>query len=179
MQFDASEVLQTPERDIMLKLLHLHVIAERQQKCFQRFPNVLHDFGFGAGFGAYPVTGPGLIQATNGNSYGTTYQGGTYNYGTGFEITPRGALTTLHSFDLSDGANPDAGLVQASNGRFYGTTYQGGASNYGTVFEINSGGTLSTLHSFAGTDGAYPYAALVQANNGKLYGTTAYGAQGC
>jgi uncharacterized repeat protein (TIGR03803 family) len=126
--------------------------------------------------GANPEAG--LVQGTDGNFYGTTYFGGAncpvYGCGTVFKITPSGALTTLHSFDSTDGANPRAGLVQATNGKFYGTTYGGGANDYGTVFKITPGGTLVTLHSFNpnGLDGAYPEAALVQGANGNLYGTT-------
>ena len=67
----------------------------------------------------------GLIQATNGNLYGTTLAGGTSGTGTVFEITPAGQLTTLYKFcsqpGCTDGAAPFAGLVQA-NGNFYGTT---------------------------------------------------------
>jgi uncharacterized repeat protein (TIGR03803 family) len=110
------------------------------------------------------------VQATNGNFYGTTDGGGAYGYGTIFEIT--GTLTTLHSFDGTDGADPDGGLVQATNGNFYGTTHMGEAKGDGTVFEITSGATLHTLRSFDGTDGANPVGGLVQATNGVFYGTT-------
>ena len=81
-------------------------------------------------------------------------------------------MTTLHSFDSTDGANPYAGLIQATNGDFYGTTNDGGTQNRGTVFKITPGGTLTTLHSFHFTDGDYPFAGLVQATNGDFYGTT-------
>ena len=74
--------------------------------------------------GAIPNYGS-LVQATNGDLYGTTY-GGTNIYGTIFKITPGGALTTLHRFDFTDGAYPEAGLVQATNGYLYGTTADGG-----------------------------------------------------
>ena len=47
-------------------------------------------------------------------------------YGTLFEITPEGELTTLHNFDMTDGAGPAGGLVQATDGNFYGTTTFGG-----------------------------------------------------
>src|ERR1022692_170052 len=122
-----------------------------------------------------------LVQATNGNLYGTTAQGGTNGSGTVFKITPGGTLTTLHSFcsdypSCTDGADPYAGLAQAANGDLYGTAYNGGANGYGAVFKITQGGTLTTLYSFCSqtncTDGAGPEAGLVQAANGDLYGTT-------
>jgi uncharacterized repeat protein (TIGR03803 family) len=83
----------------------------------------------------------GLIQASDGNLYGTTVEGGTYGLGTIFKITPGGALTTLYSFgsQSDDGIEPYAGLVQARNGDFYGTTLQGGASGSGTVFSLSVG----------------------------------------
>ena len=129
---------------------------------------------------AYPFAG--LIQATDGNLYGTTYYGGdpvstgpSGGEGTVFKITTNGTYTRLYSFcsgsDCTDGENPYAGLIQATDGNFYGTT-TGGASGNGTVFKITSSGTLTTLHSFDGADGSAPQAALVQAINGNLYGTT-------
>jgi uncharacterized repeat protein (TIGR03803 family) len=117
----------------------------------------------------------GLVQASNGNFYGATFEGGVNGYGTIFTITPGGALTTLYSFDDTDGAFPYSGLVQATDGNLYGTTSAGGANGNGTVFQITLGGTLTTLHSFEGKDGFNPEGALVQDTNGKFYGTTAYG----
>jgi uncharacterized repeat protein (TIGR03803 family) len=62
----------------------------------------------------------GLVQGTNGDFYGTTQSGGAGNYGTIFKITPRGTLTTLHSFcaqsGCADGEYPYGSLVQATNG---------------------------------------------------------------
>jgi uncharacterized repeat protein (TIGR03803 family) len=131
-------------------------------------------------------TQAGLIQASNGNFYGTTYGGGGNDLsacnidgyvgcGTVFEITPTGTLTTLHSFDVTDGRSPAGTLVQASNGDLYGTTAFGGAHDDGTVFRVTTGGVLTTLHSFRGADGFLPMGALVRATDGSLYGTTAYG----
>jgi len=83
-------------------------------------------------FGSQPTDGAnptaGLIQATDGNLYGTTLDGGANNAGTIFKITPAGKLTTLYSFCsqtnnegyCTDGNSP-TGLVQATNGNFYGT----------------------------------------------------------
>ena len=125
--------------------------------------------------GESPLLFGALVQATNGDFYGTTEAGGANGDGTVFKITPAGTLTVLHSFASTDGAYPYAGLVLATNGDFYGTTESGGANGYGTVFKITPSGTLTTLHSFASTDGAYPFAGLVQATDGNFYGTTAEG----
>ena len=137
--------------------------------------------------GYQPVAG--LVQATNGDFYGTTYTGGANNDGTIFKITPGGALTRIYSFcaqpNCTDGIWPVAGLIQATDGNLYGTTWGGGnyapgSSNCGdgTVFKITPAPpyTLTTLYSFCSqpncTDGANPYAALVQDTNGTLYGAT-------
>jgi len=134
--------------------------------------------------GAEPAAG--LVQATNGDLYGTTFLGGAgtgscifggLGCGTILQIMPTGTLVALHSFcslsDCSDGVAPFGGLVQAANGDLYGTTTEGGANGGGTVFKITPSGTLTTLYSFA--RGSYPSAGLVQAANGDLYGTTSYG----
>ena len=95
------------------------------------------------------------FKASTETSTGTTSESGANSIqvfagGTVFQITPGGALTTLHSFNVSDGANPVASLVQGSDGNFYGTTSHGGASgsNGGTVFKITPGGALTTLFNF-------------------------------
>src|SRR5207253_9324081 len=78
----------------------------------------------------------GLVQGADGNFYSTTESGGASGDGTVFKITPRGTLTTVHSFNFHDGANPYAALMQATDGNFYGTTESGGAHILGTVFKI-------------------------------------------
>jgi uncharacterized repeat protein (TIGR03803 family) len=103
----------------------------------------LHTFDF-----SYDGAAPNaLVQATDGNFYGTTEGGGGYIDGTVFRITPGGTLTTLHSFDGTDGAYPYAGLVQATDGNFYGTTNESGdlscsgsgGLGCGTVFSLAVG----------------------------------------
>ncbi len=140
-------------------------------------------------FAGYPSDGgtpnAGLVQATDGNFYGTTYAGGASGNcqggcGTVYRITPGGTLTTLHSFDLYDGASPTAALVQGTDGNIYGTTYGGGANQYyGTVFKITPSGALTSLYSFCAqancADGAMPYAGLVRGSDGNFYGTTLEG----
>jgi len=126
----------------------------------------------------------GLVQATDGNFYGTTGGGGAFGNGTVFKITAAGTLTTLFSFcalgsPCADGSSPYAGLFQASDGNFYGTTEFGGTNDAGTVFRITAAGTLTTLYSFCSqrncTDGNYPWAGLIQATDADFYGTTSSG----
>jgi uncharacterized protein (TIGR03437 family) len=116
----------------------------------------------------------GLIQATDGNFYGTTGAGGANDDGTVFKITPGGMLVTLHSFTggRTDGYEVVAGLIQATDGNFYGTTELGGANDDGTIFKITPGGVLTILHSFGSTEGYEPEAGLVEGTDGNLYGTT-------
>src|SRR5437763_6899629 len=138
---------------------------------------------FSGSDGASPTAG--LIQGSDGNFYGTTYQGGANNLGTVFKMDSSGAVTTLYSFAGTgpippinfDGANPLAGLVQGSDGNFYGTTSLGGANNLGTVFKMDSSGAVTTLYSFAGqpSDGATPDGGLILGNDENFYGTTNHG----
>jgi uncharacterized repeat protein (TIGR03803 family) len=120
----------------------------------------------------------GLVQATDGNFYGTTQYGGADNAGTVFKFSPDGTLTTLHSFcsqsECTDGRTPVAGLIQASNGDLYGTTWEGGTSNGGAVFQITTSGDLTVLYSFDST-GVQPTAGVIEAANGNFYGTTLRG----
>jgi uncharacterized repeat protein (TIGR03803 family) len=125
-----------------------------------------------------------LIQATNGDLYGTTVGGGVNgDYGTVFKLTLAGTFTTLYSFcaeaNCADGQAPYAGLVQATDGHLYGTTSAGGANGKGTAFKITPDGALTTIYSFCSeancTDGATPYGGMVQVTDGNLFGTTSAG----
>ena len=124
----------------------------------------------------------GLVQATDGNFYGTTVSGGTDNVGTVFRITSSGTLTSVHSFNGTDGLNPFAGVVQATDGNFYGTTVTGGNINLGNIFKMTPSGTVSQVYSFCSlsgcTDGALPWGALVQGIDGNFYGVTQDGGNG-
>src|SRR5208337_1261195 len=95
--------------------------------------------------GAYP---DGVYLATDGNFYGIAENGGANADGTIFQFTPSGTLTTLHSFDGTDGFGPGFGgtLMQDTNGTLYGTMQSGGVSYpgcslecVGTVFSLDMG----------------------------------------
>jgi uncharacterized protein (TIGR03437 family) len=117
----------------------------------------------------------GLIQAADGNFYGTTSSGGANGWGIVFKITPAGALTPLYSFGGPDGKYVYGGVIQAKDGNFCGTTNQGGVNGYGTVFRLTPAGAMTILHNFTSADGALPYASLIQAADGNFYGTTYQG----
>lgn len=117
----------------------------------------------------------GVIRDGEGNLYGTTQSGGTFDYGTVFEYVKASAtLKTLISFDQINGETPEANLIMDNSGNLYGTTSLGGAFDEGTVFEIlKSGGAFATLGSFDGNNGGSPDWGLTIDASGNLYGTTA------
>lgn len=147
------------------------------------------------GDGQFPATG--VIQATNGNLYGTTSTGGIATNcgfstgGTVFGVTPVGNERVLHQFGSSpgcaDGVEPEGALVQGLDGNFYGTTFYGGSftgticqsAGCGTLFKLTPTGILTTLYNFCTlancSDGANPSAALIQATDGNFYGATQNG----
>jgi len=116
----------------------------------------------------------GLVQATDGNFYGTTYEGGDNNLGTVFRITPEGTLTTLHSFTEAEAGQPTAALVQGTDGDLYGVT--GGSGGSGIIFKITLEGAFSTFYTCSAC-GFQPYSALIQASDGNFYGTSVSGGQ--
>jgi len=84
-------------------------------------------------------------------------------------------FTVLHTFDSSDGANPQDGVILSSN-RFYGITIYGGSNGVGTVFALNTDGTgFTNLYNFTGgIDGYEPCRSLLLSGN-TLYGTALSG----
>jgi uncharacterized repeat protein (TIGR03803 family) len=101
----------------------------------------------------------GLIQATNGDLYGTTPLGGALGGGSLFTLSPDGLLTTLYSFSYrsgTDSEDPVTPLIQATSGSLYGTTALGkrGSEIDGTVFSLNLGlGPFVALQTNSGQVG--------------------------
>jgi uncharacterized repeat protein (TIGR03803 family) len=145
--------------------------------------NVLYSFGPASPFGGDGFSPEAtLLIDSAGNLYGTTSEGGSFGYGTVFELHNSSGNYTesvLHSFlGGSDGANPEAALVIDAAGNLYGTTLAGGSSDDGTVFQLtNFSGNYAAgkvLYEFRGSsgDGASPHAGVIVDAAGNLYGTT-------
>lgn len=139
----------------------------------QGVEKVLHSFRGGRADGSYPQAD---LTHVGGALYGTTYQGGSSNYGTAFKMSLSGNEKFVYSFKggNADGKQPNAPLTEM-HGVLYGTTTRGGSDAYGTVYSLTESGSEKTLYSFTGgNDGAEPIGGLT-AVNGALYGTAAYG----
>lgn len=82
----------------------------------------------------------GLLEATDGNFYGTTDEvAGAIDCGTIFRLTPGGAFSVLHTFDGTDGCSPHGGLSQGTDGTLYGAAFGGGAHGFGDVYSLSVG----------------------------------------
>ncbi len=121
-----------------------------------------------------------LVQASDGNFYGSTASGGKYNLGTSFRVTPSGSYTKLYDFTpLNEGGGKGLGgrqLVEAFDGNLYTTSSFGGVANAGTLTRTTLSGKPAILYSFGATlpGGAPPDSPLVLGADGMLYGLTDY-----
>jgi uncharacterized repeat protein (TIGR03803 family) len=115
----------------------------------------------------------GLIADHAGNLYGTTYGGGSFNYGLVFKLNTSGHEIVKHNFTGgSDGYFPFTPLLRDAHGNLYGVTAQGGTDSYGVVYKIDTAGNESILYTFAGgANGCYPSQGLIMDKPGTLYGT--------
>ena len=141
--------------------------------------SILHIFGGGVD-GSIPYRSV-LVFDNAGNLYGTTSLGGSYGYGTVFQLTPSGGGWTenvIYNFtEGQDGGYPYAGLIFDQAGNLYGATTDAGTGGGGTIFELSpSGGgwTFSVLYSITGLGGysCGPAWALTRDAAGNLYDTT-------
>jgi len=128
--------------------------------------------------------GPGgLILGNSGNFFGGTGKGGAHNFGTIFEITPKGVLTTLYNFcsktNCSDGESA-TDIVLAANGIFYGTSF-GATETTSTFFRMTNKGVLTTIANICNANcgsGEAEVASLLQGPNGNFYGENYDGGAG-
>ena len=137
----------------------------------------------------------GVAIGPNGTLYGTTSLGGTFGYGTVYNLQPparavgnalgRWSEQMVHTFEGGlDGAYPIFGtVVFDSSGSMYGTTELGGyecvdGGSCGTVFKLSQSGddwTGAYFQFMGGADGGNPEAGVVLDAAGNLYGVTGIG----
>jgi uncharacterized repeat protein (TIGR03803 family) len=125
-----------------------------------------------------------IIQAANGDFYGTTSEGGEeLGSGTLFRITAAGKFSVVHSFcsqaNCADGEAPASAPIQGIDGSLIGTAAGGGTGGGGVVYKLTPSGNFKVVHSFACHFNTCPKGstpnALVQDANGNLFGVTGYG----
>ena len=118
----------------------------------------------------------GIMQATDGNLYGTTFGGGvdpSHRGGTFYKLTLQGQHTILRSFSSSkEGFKQPASAPVEWKGNFYGTT---SCCDWGSVYKITAAGKFTVLHRFTGFDGMQPAGALVMGKDGYFRGTAGGG----
>jgi len=123
-----------------------------------------------------------LVQATDGNLYGTTTNM-ELGPGTVFRLSTDGKLSILYNFCsrpmCADGNVPYSGVILGTDGNLYGTTLQGGANRAGTIFRLTLGGALTVLYNFCNLanciDGGAPFGGVIEGSDDNLYGTTVRG----
>jgi len=99
--------------------------------------SVLYRFIGGRNDGAEPAAG--LVEGTDGNLYGSTFEAGAQNTGTLYQVTTTGAEKLLYSFPERVGQHPSASLLQHTNGKFYGTAEAGGIYGEGALYSLDMG----------------------------------------
>jgi uncharacterized repeat protein (TIGR03803 family) len=149
---------------------------------------ILHNFTGGRDGGSPEAA---LIFDNSGNLYGTTTFGGTYGFGTVFQLQPvgNGGWKEHVLYDFSggaDGGRPVSRLILDQAGNLYGTTLIGGMTSAcvfssgfgcGTVFQLTLGSSglwnENVLYAFlGGNDGSTPGVGVLLDSVGNLFGTT-------
>ena len=128
--------------------------------------------------GKYP--GGAMVEGTNGTLYGATYQGGSNNVGTVFQVSKDGTgFLVLHHFrgtPAADGAQPETAPIAGTNGVLYGTTESGGSNGAGCVYALNQDGTgYTVLHHCSSQTDQNPYATVLLGSDGAIYGNARNG----
>ncbi len=149
-------------------LFRVHTDGPRHQ--------LIHSFG-GPHDGFRPMSG--VMEASDGWLYGTTWAGGSNGNGIIFKVQKSGAgYTILRTLGPENGGQPPSELFEAPDGLLYGTTFSGGDHGSGVVFRIGKNGDAFQVVKHFGSitnDGANPSIGVMQGSDGRLYGTTVNG----
>ena len=139
---------------------------------------VLHAFAASSKDLAVPGQGR-LMQASDGNIYGTAGFGGASGDGGVFEYNISSqTYSILASFGGAAAPNfPSGGLVQVGANELYGVSYQGGTYGEGTLYKVDmQTGAYTTLYSFpGGAVGVWPAYTPCVGDNGNLFITVTDG----
>jgi len=134
---------------------------------------VLHKFK-GTPDGFFPDAP--LVEDAEGNLYGTTEYGGSFNaYGAVFKVDKKGKETVLYSFTGGSDECRPVGVIFGPGGYLYGVAQGITCSGHGVVFRLDTAGSLTVLYTFGGSDGVYPDSVLLLDADGNLYGETGEG----
>jgi len=116
-----------------------------------------------------------LIQAHDGNFYGTSPTGGSALNGYVFQLTPGGTETVIYNFtNGTDGGTPEAGLIEGNDGNLYGTNTTGGSGS-GVLFSLTLAGAITPLHAFAAATDGSNAGALIEDSAGDFFGAANLG----
>jgi len=135
--------------------------------------NVAHSFQGPAGYHPYG----NLLCASDGNLYGTCYDGGLFGSCTIFRLIPStGIYTDVVSFDIVHGDYPKSGVVEGPGGKLYGAASSGGSAGGGVIYsyDINTG-AYTDEYDLTSVSGTFPIGNPIVHSNGKLYGMTTSG----
>ena len=116
-----------------------------------------------------------LIQAHDGNFYGTAPGGGTGAHGFVFRLSTAGTQTVIYNFtNGTDGGAPLASLIEGNDGNLYGTNTSGGSGS-GVLFRMTLAGAITTLHTFASATDGSNAGQLIQNTAGDIFGAATNG----
>ncbi|MGA2591648.1 MAG: choice-of-anchor tandem repeat GloVer-containing protein [Bryobacteraceae bacterium] len=121
-----------------------------------------------AGPGSFEET---LVQAGNGNLYGTAALGGSQRAGAIFELTLDGTLTNLYEFSTLPSGAPTF-LIEGTDGNLYGVAQgKGGQGGYSSLFQITPSGQFTLLQVLSTLNIGSCQCWLTIGTDGKFYGT--------